>query len=188
MISDGIEACDEDPCELVKLWKQTNVNIKVHVVGLGLDEVSKPAMQCIADASGTEFQDAANGKDLAEGLKNIQEQTSNPALLVEGFDANNEEISIEGFLSQKGQKLHEIRSNYRNTVPAGNYLMTLGVRTQNGNLYRPIRQEVNVLENSDTRMKVQVIRPPMVKAKFLEAEQEEKGASIYAYQNGEEVF
>ncbi len=188
LISDGIETCDEDPCELVKLWRKTNVNIKVHVVGLGLDEVSKPAMECIAEASGTDFHDATNASDLSNGLKKIQEKTSSPALLIEGFDANNESIPTEGFLSQNGQKLHEINSDNRNFIPAGNYLITIGVRTQNGSLYRPIRQNVQVLEGEDTHIKVQVVRPPSVKAQFLESEEETSGALIYAYQNDKEVF
>ncbi len=188
LISDGIETCDEDPCELVKMWNKTNVNIKVHVVGLGLDEVSKPAMQCIADASGTDFHGAESASDLAEGLKKIQEQTNNPALIIEGLDANNEKIPVEGVLFQKGQEIYEVSSHQRNQVAAGDYLLMLGVRTQNGNLYRPVRLEVNVSDTEDTKVSVKVITPPSVKAKFIEDGQEQRGALIYAFQNGEEVF
>ena len=48
LISDGIETCDEDPCELVRSWAEKDIAIKVHVVGLGLDEKERTAMQCIA--------------------------------------------------------------------------------------------------------------------------------------------
>ena len=188
LISDGIETCDEDPCELIKMWRKTNVNIKVHVVGLGLDEVSRPAMECIAEASGTDFQDASNASDLAEGLKNIHEQSSKPALTIDGFDANNHPVPVKGFLSKNGQKLGEVNGENKFYFPEGEYLMTIGVETQNGNLYKPIRQTIYIAGNKDTRIKAQVIRPPSVKAKFVEEEKEERGAMIYAYQNDQEVF
>jgi Ca-activated chloride channel family protein len=64
LISDGIETCDADPCQLVQQWRDQDVDIKVHVVGLGLTDASRSAMQCIADASGTRYLDANNATEL----------------------------------------------------------------------------------------------------------------------------
>ena len=66
LISDGIETCDADPCELIRQWAEKDIKIKVHVVGLGLDEKSKAAMQCISDAAGTEYRDASTASELSE--------------------------------------------------------------------------------------------------------------------------
>ena len=74
LISDGIETCDEDPCALIREWREKDIQIKVHVVGLGLDEKAKSAMQCIAEAAGTEYRDAESATTLAEGLARIQEE------------------------------------------------------------------------------------------------------------------
>ncbi len=74
LISDGIETCDEDPCALMREWREKDIQIKVHVVGLGLDEKAKSAMQCIAEAAGTEYRDAESATTLAEGLARIQEE------------------------------------------------------------------------------------------------------------------
>jgi hypothetical protein len=76
LISDGIETCDADPCELVREWREKDVKIKVHVVGLGLDEKSKAAMQCISDAAGTEYHDASSASELSEGLTKIKEEAA----------------------------------------------------------------------------------------------------------------
>mgnify|MGYP001066788994 CR=1 FL=1 len=58
LISDGIETCDPDPCDLVQDWHDSGIDIRVHVVGLGLTDMARGAMQCIADASGTTYLDA----------------------------------------------------------------------------------------------------------------------------------
>ncbi|MDG2449554.1 MAG: hypothetical protein P8M34_07940 [Saprospiraceae bacterium] len=58
LISDGLETCDIDPCALMKSWRDKDINIKVHVVGLGLTEKEKNTLMCIADVSGGQFKDA----------------------------------------------------------------------------------------------------------------------------------
>ena len=65
LISDGIETCDEDPCELVPDWVEKDVKIKVHVVGLGLNTREEKAMRCISDAAGTQYQNAGSAAELA---------------------------------------------------------------------------------------------------------------------------
>ena len=75
LITDGIETCDEDPCGLVRQWQERGVQINVHVVGFGLQEMEKARLQCIAEASGTQYHDAESGLDLAMSLDEIQEAT-----------------------------------------------------------------------------------------------------------------
>ena len=69
LISDGIESCDADPCDLVQSWRDSGIDIRVHVVGLGLTDMARGAMQCIADASGTTYFDANSAEDLGEAIE-----------------------------------------------------------------------------------------------------------------------
>lgn len=73
LISDGIETCNADPCALVREWQDRDIAVRVHVVGLGLEDEARAAMQCIADAAGTPYRDANSANDLAESLQQIQE-------------------------------------------------------------------------------------------------------------------
>lgn len=65
LVSDGVETCDADPCALMREWKDRDINIRVHVVGVGLNEVERQAMACIADTSGGTYFDA----DSTEGFE-----------------------------------------------------------------------------------------------------------------------
>jgi Ca-activated chloride channel family protein len=99
LISDGIETCDEDPCALMREWRETNVRIRVHVVGLGLDEKSRDTIRCISEAAGTEYYDANSAPELADGLKKIQEQAVPASFKLQGFDADGTEMKIKGACS-----------------------------------------------------------------------------------------
>ncbi len=188
LISDGEETCDDDPCALVQAWNEQQVKINVHVVGLGLDEKSKAAMQCISEAAGTEYRDAGSASELADGLKKIQQQTTWAGFTLEGVDENGQRIRVQGILSRAGKELFKVTDNGYNRVEAGEYTLTAGVMTKNGHLYKPMTQSLRVAEKGETRVKVQVVTPPSVKAKFIEEGEQQRGALITALQNGEEVF
>ncbi len=189
LISDGEETCDTDPCELVKAWRDKHVKVRVHVVGLGLDEKSKTAMQCISEAAGTEYHDAQTANDLAGSLAKIQKKTAAAAFIVRGLDSNGKRMRSFGTLSRTGQKLYDVTSNGRNLVEPGDYQLEFGVRTKNGNLYKPVSKMIHVAKTGETQIKLQVPKPPTVKTKFIENGKETPGRTqIYAYQNGLEVF
>lgn len=205
LITDGIETCDDDPCALMREWQGKNVNVNVHVVGFGLEEQEKASLQCISEAAGTAYHDAASAMDLAAELTAIQEATvAAPAeepseephnqtvgFWLQGVTAEDEPIRVEGMLSQEGTDRFEVTSNRRNQVEAGTYDLLVGVLTVNGTLYQPVRQTVTTSDSEDTVVSVEVAEPPSVRARFVDVAQEDedqRGAQITAYQNGAEVF
>lgn len=188
LISDGIETCDEDPCALVRAWQEKNVALKVHVVGLGLDEKSKNALQCISEAAGTEYHDANSAGELAESLSEIQSRTVKGALVIRAQLPSGKAVKVFGFVSPAGGEEIPVESHYRNSVNAGDYDLTVGIRTANGNLYQPIVQQINVAETGETTVNVTVPEPPTVKAKFVEAGKTQRGSQVTAYQDGQKVF
>ena len=156
LISDGIETCDEDPCELVRSWAEKEIAIKVHVVGLGLDEKERSAMQCIAEAAGTVYQDANSADELAASLTAIREdgveaesaevegtpgappESHWQKLTIKAATADGESMRVSGTARQDGVEPIDVTSNGHNSVPPGSWEVTVGVRTRNGNLYRPV--------------------------------------------------
>ncbi|MEM7283620.1 MAG: hypothetical protein AAF438_18550 [Pseudomonadota bacterium] len=188
LISDGVETCDEDPCELVKSWAERDVLIKVHVVGLGLNEQERAAMQCIADASGTDYQDAQTGDELAAGLGKIKDQGAGPQFYLAGLDDEGNPLPIEGTLGS-GEVSIPVSSEGRFVIDGGEYEMTVGVKTRNGNLYRPITETITVKEAGTTNIEVIVPTPPRVSVQFFDqgAEVDESGL-VYVSQAGQELF
>ncbi len=188
LITDGIETCDEDPCELVRAWRDKGIAIEVHVVGFGLDEKSKVALKCISDAAGTEFQDAESASGLAEGLASIHEQTSSVGFYLQGVDTGGNSMTIQGSLAQNGTEVYEVFSHKRNQVDSGTYDLTAGVLTKNGTLYRPVAKRVTISGQDDTTVTIEVATPPSVKAVFKDQEKPRDGSLIYVFQNGKETF
>ena len=47
LITDGIEACDEDPCSVSRALQAQGVTIKPFIIGIGLDEKYRDTFQCV---------------------------------------------------------------------------------------------------------------------------------------------
>ena len=50
LISDGVESCGGDLCEVVKEAKQAGVDFILHIVGFDLAESDRLALECAAKA------------------------------------------------------------------------------------------------------------------------------------------
>ncbi len=197
LISDGIETCDEDPCALVREWRARNVDIRVHVVGLGLQDKERKAMMCISDAAGTEYKDAQSADDLAAGLKEIQEAVGEPGdntppewrvLDILATNSAGETMRVQGTARWEGGEPIAVSSNGHNKVPQGEVEVTVGVRTWNGNLYQPVTHTVTVAATGDTDLEIVVPEPPSVRARFVEGGEEHRGSHVTGLLDGEEVL
>lgn len=197
LVSDGIETCGEDPCALVREWRATGVDVRVHVVGLGLVDKERSAMECISDAAGTEYRDAKSADELAAGLQQIREAAGDPgeapdpewrALGIVATNAAGEKMRVQGTATWEGGEPIEVSSNGRHPVPPGEVEVTVGVRTWNGNLYRPVTRTVTVAADGETRLEVVVPEPPSVRARFVEGGKEHRGAHVYGYQGDAQVL
>lgn len=49
LITDGIEACDEDPCAVSRLLQKQGVILKPFVIGIGLDPQFKQTFECVGN-------------------------------------------------------------------------------------------------------------------------------------------
>lgn len=58
LLTDGIEACDEDPCAVAIALKEKNIKLKPFVIGLGLDTSYLSKFQCIGEFLSAENQDS----------------------------------------------------------------------------------------------------------------------------------
>ena len=72
LITDGIEACDEDPCAVALALKSKNIKLKPFVIGLGLDTSYLSQFDCVG-----EFFSAENEDSFKSVLKFIISQALN---------------------------------------------------------------------------------------------------------------
>jgi len=204
LISDGIETCDADPCELVRSWRENDIDIRVHVVGLGLNDLARGAMQCIADAAGTTYLDASNASELAAaittassgvaivpGVADPAPQFSGSEFYLSAVDENGYFVPVQGTISVLDNSADEnqrVASNGRYVIAGGRYILTAGVPTVNGELYRPVTQEIEVSATGTTRIQLELRRPPMVRTRFLQGGELLRGANASAQKDGIALF
>ena len=188
LISDGQETCGVDPCALMRVWRKENVNIQVHVVGLGLDQRSKKALECIARAADGSYYNANSATELAARLGEIRGLVTRGGFYLKGFDGQGAPLPVLGTVSRGDEPPITVTSHRRFKIEPGSYALTAGVETKNGNLYRPVTQEIQVVEGNDTIIKIHVPTPPTVKAVFLERGKEMNGSLVHAYQADQRLF
>ncbi len=82
LISDGLETCDADPCQLASELEAKGVDFTTHVVGFDLSEEESKSLQCIADNTGGKFLNASNATELTtalgETMQAVKEEPAGP--------------------------------------------------------------------------------------------------------------
>lgn len=199
LVSDGVETCGIDPCELMDEWRNSGVSIRVHVVGVGLNEFERSAMACVAETGGGQYFDAGSEQELIAAMNSATKitpgtpkpiaKTQGYALNVKGVDNTGRNFRLIGTLQKDGVDIMDLSSNGHNRLEGpGQYTMTVGVRLADGSMYKPIVENVLIDEPGITRRKVLVTRPATVSARFSEDGEDHRGANVSAYQNGKKVF
>jgi Ca-activated chloride channel family protein len=74
LITDGIESCDGNICDVVKAAKAEGIDFKLHIIGFGLKEGETEQLKCAAGAGDGNYYDAADAEGLASVLDEAVEQ------------------------------------------------------------------------------------------------------------------
>ncbi len=76
LVSDGIETCEINLCELGKKLEETGVDFTAHVIGFDMTEEQTAGLKCLADETGGTFTSAKNADDLGKALEKTVEASS----------------------------------------------------------------------------------------------------------------
>lgn len=86
IITDGLESCDGDPCEVSRSLQRKQIFLRPFVIGLGMNKSFDEQFNCLG-----RFFDAANVRDFHRVLNSTLEQTLDQTTVsVELLDQNNE--------------------------------------------------------------------------------------------------
>lgn len=84
LITDGIEACDEDPCSVSRMLQEKGIIVKPFIIGIGLEEQYKETFRCVGH-----FFDATDTDSFKEVLNIVIEQAMHDTTYeVDLLDAN----------------------------------------------------------------------------------------------------
>lgn len=74
LITDGLETCDGDPCEVATALNTSDIRLITHVVGFALVPEEQAILGCIAEGGGGMLLGAANASELSTALFDILEE------------------------------------------------------------------------------------------------------------------
>ena len=84
LVSDGLETCDIDPCDLSTKLAMKGVDFMVHVIGFDISKEDQHQLSCIAEKTGGLFLAASDAGTLRDALfKTVEEVKAPPAPVVE---------------------------------------------------------------------------------------------------------
>lgn len=128
LITDGIESCDGNICQVVSDSRLEGIDFKLHIVGFGLKNTEIEVLQCAADAGGGRCFSAEDAGQLSSVLQEVTSQTIDDPL--ENFSVlalkNNEPVDawVRAFKSGTKEGFGGSRT-YRDTgrmyLPPGRY-------------------------------------------------------------------
>ncbi len=79
LLTDGIETCDRDPCQLATALERAGVAFTAHVVGFDVAAADRPKIACIAENTGGRFLAAANAVELNQAMREVTVEAPPPA-------------------------------------------------------------------------------------------------------------
>ena len=75
LVTDGIESCDGNICDVVQAAKDEGIDFKLHIIGFGLLAEETTQLQCAAEAGGGQYYDAKSAEALTSVMNRATEAT-----------------------------------------------------------------------------------------------------------------
>jgi len=74
LLSDGEEDCKGDPCAAAKALHDAGIHLEINVIGLHVPPTERSQLQCVANAGGGKYYDAANANELKLAASEVKAQ------------------------------------------------------------------------------------------------------------------
>jgi len=112
LITDGVEACDGDPCAVSLALQQKGVILKPFIIGLGLDVKLKDVFDCVGF-----YFDATSSKQFRHALNAVVDQVMNfTSVQVNLLDTEGKPTETNVTMSFHDELSGDIRYNYIHTM------------------------------------------------------------------------
>ncbi len=123
LITDGLETCGVDVCQLGNELESLGLNFRAHVVGFGLSKEQGKQVACLAENTGGKYFSAADGDALVAAL-NETVATVNLEVSFTAVDQDGNELTSEELnwliKDANGEKVHQATSKENTSVALEN--------------------------------------------------------------------
>ncbi|WP_163576494.1 vWA domain-containing protein [Halomonas faecis] len=79
LVTDGLETCDGDPCQVASDLAAAGLDLRAHVVGFGLSQEEVQNLSCITEQTSGQLFQTNSGAELASALSEVEAVASAPA-------------------------------------------------------------------------------------------------------------
>ncbi|AKS47027.1 Ca-activated chloride channel family protein [Octadecabacter temperatus] len=118
LLSDGVETCNADPCAVGTELEALGLDFTTHVIGFDIAEGDKAQLQCLADATGGLYFDAADAGELADAMDGVVQVTNAPQPVVDSAQ-DYQEVTIRVRMDGSLLAMPEQVTIYGNDVELG---------------------------------------------------------------------
>ncbi|PKK88461.1 MAG: hypothetical protein CVV64_18600 [Candidatus Wallbacteria bacterium HGW-Wallbacteria-1] len=123
LLTDGLESCEGDPCEVARILQKAGIVTKIHVVGFDLKDSDLNSLRCIVKPSGGMMIGARNTAELKKAFKEISKSVSlENNLHIKGMDKNKTAVSMNIKILENEKLVTEsMGSDLKFTLKANSY-------------------------------------------------------------------
>jgi Ca-activated chloride channel family protein len=112
LITDGVEACDEDPCAVSRALQAKGIVLKPFIIGIGIDDKFRSTFECVGN-----YFDAGKEETFKRVLDIVVTQALNStSVQIDLLDANNEPLETNIPLTIENDETGEIYHNFVHTL------------------------------------------------------------------------
>ena len=123
LITDGIEACDEDPCAVSRALQAKGIVVKPFVIGMGLDRAQRESLECVGN-----FYDASQPESFEHILQLVLEQAlHNTSVHIELMNGAGDPIITDVAYTFTDVRTSEHDPQWIHTLRLGNVPDTLNI-------------------------------------------------------------
>lgn len=78
LLSDGVATCDPSPCQVAKDLTAAGIDLRIDVVGLGVDGAAREQLRCIAAHGNGTYYNADSAGDITRTLTHVSSRSARP--------------------------------------------------------------------------------------------------------------
>jgi len=123
LITDGIEACDEDPCAVAKMLREKGIEVRPYVIGIAMDLESLKDFECIGKSY-----DASTEESFRDVMKVVMsEALNNTTVQVNLLNTAKQPRESDAVMSFYDMKTGELKYTFMHTLDKKNRPDTMWV-------------------------------------------------------------
>lgn len=132
LVTDGIESCNGDLCEVIRLAREEGIEFKMHIVGFGLKDDETEALKCAAKQGDGNYYNAEDASQLADVLDDAINQKINDPEPNHSFYTTKNGEPVDAWIritDKKTGKEYRATRTYQDTakvnLPPGQYSLRI---------------------------------------------------------------